>query len=111
MPSAKDCRLFADLYPPTQAAFDSHHLTAKQRSVILSSLKKVPKSQQRYVKWEPGADPGDDPIVYDAVPIVPDDAIGSHASWLALNTNVALDPVECREFATPVAYTAGQGTK
>jgi hypothetical protein len=108
MPSAKGCRLFAELYPPTEQAFTSHHLTSKQRSDILSAAKKVAKSQRQYVKWTFDAEADNGVIIFNAVPIVPDDPIGSHASWLALNTNVGLDPVECRMFVTPVAYNAGQ---
>jgi len=109
LPSAKGCDLFKQLSAPTTASFEKHKLTAAQRSYVLKYVKTITPSERRYAKWmvDPDADnphANDAEFVFDAAPVYPDDPIGSHASWVAVNTNVGLDPIECRMFATPIAY-------
>jgi hypothetical protein len=103
MPSAKACGYFKDLHPASTRTFDSFKLSAKQRRFILAQVKTIPAGDRRYARWmfDQDVDSGID--VFDAFPVYPDDNIGSHAAWVATNTNVGLDPIECRMFITPTA--------
>lgn len=103
MPSARGCNYFKHLYPPTAESFDKHHLSAVQRRYIVKYVNKIPAAERRYAKWTFDADLDEGLIIYDAFPVRPDDAIGSHAAWTAMNTNGAFDPIECHEIITPVA--------
>jgi hypothetical protein len=103
MPSAAPCNYFTHLYTATKESFDEHHLTAAQRSFIMAQVKTMPPPQQQYARWTRDHNVDEGIIVYDAMPIFPDDKIGSHGSWLATNTNVGFDPIECRPFITPTA--------
>ncbi|MDQ6768063.1 MAG: hypothetical protein M3Z41_09680 [Candidatus Eremiobacteraeota bacterium] len=110
MPSAKHCSYFKDLFSVTKESFDKHHLTAAQRSFIMRSVRQIPAAERRYAKWILDSDVADGLLIFDAFPVRPDDAIGSHAAWLAVNTNVGLDPIECRMFATPIASSGAGST-
>jgi hypothetical protein len=66
-------------------------------------VKKIPVNERRYAMWAFDTDVDEGLLIYDAFPVRPDDAIGSHAAWMAMNTNVAFDPIECRPIITPNA--------
>ena len=108
MPSAKGCVYFKRLYPPTKQAFDRHHLTGKQQSYIMKYVQKIPKAERSYAKWMFDEEVDNQLLIFDAFPVRPEDAIGSHAAWTAENTNLVLDPIECQMIITPVARSAGQ---
>jgi len=78
MPSARDCYYSQRLYPVTAESLALCQVTND-------------------------ADVDEGMLIYDAFPVRPDDAVGSHAAWRAMNTNVAFDPVECRSIITPNA--------
>ena len=103
MPSARDCQLFKQLHPPTKAAFDKLHLSARQRAYVLKYVKQIPAANRTYARWMLDRDVDEFLVIFDASPVRPDDAIGSHAAWTALNTNEALDPIECHTIIMPVA--------
>jgi hypothetical protein len=103
MPSARDCYYFKRLYPVTAQSFDRHHLGAAQRRFIMKYVMKIPTIERRFAKWTFDADVDEGLLIYDAFPVRPDDAVGSHAAWMAMNTNVAFDPIECRPILTPNA--------
>jgi|GEM_PF-3246631 len=103
MPSARDCYYFQRLYPVTAESFVRHHLRAAQRRFIMKYVMKIPTAERRFAKWTFDADVDEGLLIYDAFPVRPDDAVGSHAAWMAMNTNVAFDPVECRPIITPNA--------
>jgi hypothetical protein len=103
MPSAHDCYYFKRLYPATAESFDRHHLSAAQRRFITKYVKKIPAPERDFAKWTFDADVDEGLLIYDAFPVRPEDAIGSHAVWMAMNTNVAFDPIECRPIITPNA--------
>jgi hypothetical protein len=103
MPSARDCYYFKRLYPVNVESFEKHHLSAAQRRYIMKYAKKIPAAERRFAKWTFDADVDEGLLIYDAFPVRPDDAVGSHAAWTAMNTNVAFDPIECRPIITPNA--------
>lgn len=112
LPSATNCTLFQQLYPPIQRAFDAQHLTAAQRAEVLKWITKIPSSDSRYAKWM-RAGYKEDPnliLVFDAKPVVisfypvyaisQDHVHGVHVPWQALNSNIVLDPTTCEIHAT-----------
>ena len=103
MPSAKDCEYFKRLYPVTNESFDKHHLSAAQRRFIMKYVKKIRAAERPYAKWTFDADSDEGLLIYNVFPVQPDDAIGSHAAWVAMNTNVAFDPIECNPIIMPNA--------
>jgi hypothetical protein len=103
MPSARDCAYFKHLYPATVQSFDRHHLSMAQRKFIMKYVNKIPPAERRFAMWAFDEDIDEGLLIYDAFPVRPDDAVGSHAAWMAMNTNVAFDPIECRPIITPVA--------
>jgi len=105
MPSAKDCGLFKQLYPATAQSFADYHLTAAQRTYIMKYVGTIPKARQPALRWMFDDQADEHVLVFETFPVIPDEPTGSHSSWLALNTNVGLDPIECRTFITPVAVT------
>jgi len=66
-------------------------------------VKQIPAADRRYARWMRDADADDGLLIFDAFPVRPEDALGSYASWTAMNTNVGIDPIECWMFAMPVA--------
>jgi hypothetical protein len=103
MPSAHDCYYFKRLYPVNAASFDKHHLTPARRRFIMKYVMEIPATERRFARWTFDADVDEGLLIYDAFPVRPDDAIGSHAAWMAMNTNVAFDPIECHPIITPNA--------
>ena len=103
MPSAKDCYYFKRMFTASPESFDKHHLSAAQRQFIMKYVNEIPVNERHYARWAFDSDVDEGLLIYDAFPVRPDDAIGSHAAWMAMNTNVAFDPIECRPIITPNA--------
>ncbi len=113
------CWIYDKVYPVTEAAYESQHVTRKERKEIeqwaaLASpsqdrlvrahspwARPPSASEQHLVRWmrdpsEPGA-----LFVFVARPIErPPDG---YSPWVALNTNVVIDTVQCSIGAYPTA--------
>jgi len=102
LPSATNCLLFQQLYPPTQQAFDAHQLTKSQRAEILKWIKKIPRKDSNYAKWmRPGWNQAPGLVlIFDTKPVEWVEKNG-HSLWGALNSNVVLDPTTCEIHAYP----------
>ncbi len=118
-PAPTKCWIYDKVYPATEAAFESQHLTPAQRKEIEKWSAPASPTQARLVKsLSPWATPptasevhlvrwmrsGWDRsiFVFVARPLF---TRGStwHSPWVALNTNVFIDPVNCQVGAYPTA--------
>lgn len=119
-PAASSCWIYDKIYPATKAAFDSQHLTAAERSEVERWSKPASPAQVRLVKraspWavpptasEVGSirwmrsswGPAHSLFVFVARPL--DLTSKGYSPWVALNTNVIINPVECEVGAYPTA--------
>jgi hypothetical protein len=89
------CSFFADMYPVTRSSFIAHHATAKERNEILRWYATVSIKNRKYVRWMRKAGP----IVFVANPDYNRSGYGAYA-WMAMNTNMIVDPVRCVTYAT-----------
>jgi hypothetical protein len=92
------CPFFADMYTVSAASFVAHRATSTERNEILRSDAKVSTQNRKYVRWMRrwhGL------IVFVANPNYVRNPSGPTWAWMALNTNIAVDPVQCQLYAVP----------
>jgi hypothetical protein len=118
-PTPTKCWIYDEIYPATEAAFDGQHLTSAERKEIEKWSAPASPAQVRLVKV---ASPWATPPTASEVHLVrwmrsgwdrsifvfvarPLFTPGSswHSPWVALNTNVFIDPVNCQVGAYPTA--------
>jgi uncharacterized membrane protein len=117
--AAPHCWIYDHIYPPTDAAFKSQHVTAAERTEIekwaaLSSpglerlararspwARRLSASEQHLVRWMRAPFTGD-VLVFVARPIEKSPS-GAYSPWVALNANVLINPITCEVGAYPTA--------
>ena len=101
-PSATNCAMFEQMYPPTNEAFEEHHLSAKQQAEVRKWVAKMSSDDKRYAKWwlAPSRQQFGPPhlLVFSAEPL--NDGV---ITWTAVNTNVWINPVDCDYYPYPRA--------
>ena len=117
-PTPTRCWIYDKIYPATQAAFDSQHLTSAERKEVEKWNKPASPAQVRLIKAaSPWAIPptaadvhfirwmrsgwGHSLFIFVARPIIMKSQ--GYSPWVALNTNVFINPVECEVGAYPTA--------
>jgi len=112
------CWIYDKIYPATEAAFDSQHLTAAERKEVEKWSEPASPAQVRLVKVaSPWATPptasevhlirwmrsGWDRSLFVFVAHPISVTSNGYSPWVALNTNVFINPVECEVGAYPTA--------
>jgi hypothetical protein len=102
VPSATPCAIFTHMFAPTQAAFHENNLTSAEQTYIMKFVAKMPASDRQYAKWlrtGSSSEPGYGLIIFSATPLSYQG--GGYWPWLAVNTNVFVDPHACEVNAYP----------
>jgi hypothetical protein len=117
-PNPTRCWIYDKIYPATDAAFDSQHLTAAERKEVEKWSEPASPAQVRLVKVaSPWATPptasevhsirwmrsGWDRSLFVFVAHPISVTSNGYSPWVALNTNVIINPVECEVGAYPTA--------
>lgn len=116
--TTRRCWIYDKIFPVTEAAFSTQHVTPQERNAIEKRAAPVSPSQARLIRahspWARPPTASDahllrwmrDPyrhggvLVFVARPIE-QSTRGWYSPWVALNTNVTIDPVECSVAAYP----------
>ena len=94
--STSHCWIYDKIYPATNEAFKSQHLTSAERQEIERWAKSVVPRRRQFVRWM--RDPSsDDLFIFVAQPLYPK----IPTPWQALNTNIVIDAVTCEVGAFP----------
>ena len=93
------CYLYDRIFPATREAYRRERLTIAETSEIEKSAAKVTSSDRSFVRWMRNLYSGKGFFVFVARPLYPT----THQVWMALNTNIMIDPVECEMNAVPGA--------
>ena len=119
-PTPTKCWIYDKIYPATEAAFDSQHLTSAERkeiekwsapaSPVQARLVKVASpwatsptaSEAHLVRWM--RSPWDRSLLIFVARPLTEPGSSWHSPWLALNGNVFIDPVTCDMGAYPTAW-------
>lgn len=105
LPSATPCAFVEQMFPPTNEAFEEHHLSAAQRAEVLKWVAKIPASDKAFAKWmQPWAPSNGALVILDAKPISVEN--GQYSPWTAINTNMFVNPRTCDIGALPTEPTS-----
>ena len=97
VPSATNCDMFQQMYPPTQQAFNKQHLSTKQQAEVLKWVAKMSTEDRRYAKWwlAPSSQYGNLLLVFSTNPV--------RETWETVNRNVWINPKTCEWYPYPGA--------
>lgn len=118
-PASTECWIYAAAYPATRAAFESHHATRAEQAEIEKWARPASPAQTKLVRaaspwaapptnaelglvrWMRDTEDGSI-LVFVERPLFTEDSPG-YSPWLALNTNMYINPVSCEVGAYPTA--------
>ncbi|HLJ83489.1 MAG TPA: hypothetical protein VKT51_04890 [Candidatus Eremiobacteraceae bacterium] len=118
-PASTECWIYKAAFPATRAAFESQHVTRADQAEIEKWARPASPAQTKLVKaaspwaapptaaelglvrWMRDAEDGSI-LVFVERPLFTADSSG-YSPWLALNTNMFINPVSCEVGAYPTA--------
>jgi hypothetical protein len=100
--AAPTCWIYKSIFRPTTESFAKQHLDTPDRAEIMKWVARIPASKRSEIRWMRILTPAVGPhvLIFLERPLEQPER-GGYSPWVALNTNVFINPKTCEVGAIP----------